>query len=94
MARPTFKAYAENIEAKSGKTLEDFWRLANRKGFVKRGHVVAKHGEMLAWFKSDMRLGHVHANFIILFLRLRANDQKVSAQAREWAFATGFQKSE
>jgi len=94
MARPTFKAYAENIEAKSGKTLEDFWKLANRKGFVKRGHVVAKHGEMLAWLKSEMRLGHVHANFIILSLRLRANDQKVSSQAREWAFRTGFKKSE
>ena len=94
MASPTFKAYAENIEAKSGKTLEDFWKLANRKGLVKRGHVVAKHGEMLAWLKSEMRLGHVHANFIILFLRLRANDQKVSSQASEWAFRTGFKKSE
>ena len=94
MARRTFKAYAENIEAKSEKTLEDFWKLDSRMGFVKRGHVVAKHGEMLAWLKSEMRLGHVHANCIILFLRLRANDQKVSAQAREWAFATGFQKSE
>jgi len=55
---------------------------------------VAKHGEMLAWLKSEMRLGHVHANFIILFLRLRANDQKVSSQASEWAFRTGFKKSE
>ncbi len=74
--------------------MEDFWKLASRKGFVKRGDVVAKHGEMLAWLKSEMGLGHVHANFIILSLRLRANDQKVSAQAREWAFRTGFKKSE
>jgi len=48
MARLTFKAYARNIEAKSGKTPEYFWKLAMKKGFVKRGHTVAKHSEMLA----------------------------------------------
>jgi len=94
MARPTFKAYARNIEAKSGKTPEYFWKLAMKKGFVKRGHTVAKHSEMLAWLKSEVGLGHVHANFIIRFQRLRANEPKVSAQARRWALTSGFQKSE
>ncbi len=94
MARPTFKSYIESIQAKSGKTPEDFWKLANKQRFVEHGKVVAKHGEILKWLKSEIGLGHVHANFVILLLRLRANDPKVSPQAREWANKTGFQKPE
>ncbi len=41
-----------NIQLKTGKTLDDFWRLANEKGLVERGKVVSKHSEMLAWLKS------------------------------------------
>jgi len=33
----------------AGKTAEDFWKLVSKKGFVKRGEVVAEHSEMLAW---------------------------------------------
>jgi Domain of unknown function (DUF4287) len=88
----TFKAYMDNIEAKTGKTSGDFWKLANKKGFVKRGKVVAKHADLLAWLKSDIGLGHVRANFIILYLRLRTNDPKVSTQSRNWAHSTGYQE--
>ena len=88
----TFKAYMDNIQAKSGKTPDAFWKLANKKGFVKRGKVVAKHADMLKWLKSDIGLGHVHANFMILYLRLRSNDPKVSAQSKKWAFSTGYKK--
>lgn len=94
MSGPTFKGYVEGAEAKSGKTLEDFWSLANKKGFVKHGEVVARHGEILKWLKSEVGLGHVHANFIILYLRLRGRDPKVSAQARSWAETTGFKPKE
>jgi len=94
MARPTFKAYMENIEAKSGKTPGRFLETTGKKGFVKHRQVVARHGKMLKWIKSEIGLGHVHANFIILVLRLRANDPKVSAQARAWAYDTGYKKSE
>ena len=87
----TFKAYMDNIEANTGKTSEDFWKLANKKGFVKRGQVVAKHTDLLAWLKSDIGLGHVRANSIILYLRLRTNDPKVSTQSRNWAYGTGYQ---
>ncbi len=67
MAGPTFKGYAVNIRAKTGKGPDEFWKLANKKGFVKQGKIVAKHAEMLAWLKSkEIGLGHVHANFIIL----------------------------
>jgi hypothetical protein len=85
----TFKAYMDNIEVESGKTSEDFWKLANKKGFVKRGKVAAKHADILAWLKSDVGLAHVRGDFIILYLRLRANDPAVSAQSRNWAYTTG-----
>ena len=86
----TFKAYMENIQAKTCKTQEDSWKLAIKKRFVKRDKIVAKHADLLAWLKSEIGLGHVHANFIILFLRLRANDSKVSTQSRNWAYKTGY----
>jgi len=93
MARPTFKGYMDNIQLKTGRTLDDFWRLANEKGLVERGKVVSKHSEMLAWLKSrEIRLGHVHANFIILYLRLRTNDPKLSAQSKKWAHSTGYKE--
>ena len=93
MARPTFKGYADNITAKTGKSLDDFWKLANAKGFIKSGKVVAKHSEMLAWLKaSDIGLGNVHASFLIEYLRLRANDPKVSTSMREWAYRTGYEE--
>ncbi len=86
----TFKAYMDNIQARTGKTPEDFWKMANEKGFIKDGKIVAKHAEMLKWLKSDIGLGHVHANFIILYMRLRTNDPKVSEQSRKWANSTGY----
>ncbi len=88
----TFKAYMDNVQAKTGKTPETFWKLAIKKGFVKGGKIVAKHADLLAWLKSEIGLGHVHANFIILYLRLRANDPKVSAQSKKWAYNTGYQE--
>ncbi len=91
MARPTFKGYMDNIQIQTGKSAQDFWKLASKKGFVKRGKVASKHSEMLAWLKSkEIGLGHVHANFIILYLRLSANDPELSAQSRKWARSTGY----
>lgn len=85
-----FKAYMENVRAETGKRPEDFWNLANELGFIKEGKIVAKHGDMLKWLKTEIGLGHVRANFIILYLRLRANDPKVTEQSRKWAFETGY----
>jgi hypothetical protein len=64
MARPTFKEYMDSIQIKSGKTAQDFRKLASKKGFVRHGKVISKHSEMLARLKSrEIGLGHVHANF-------------------------------
>jgi Domain of unknown function (DUF4287) len=65
----TFKAYIDNIQAKTGKSPDDFLALAKEKGFVKDGRVVAKHAELLAWLKSECGLGHGHANAIILYIQ-------------------------
>jgi hypothetical protein len=90
----TFKAYMHNVEAKTGKSKEDLWRIANELGFIKQGKIIATHAELLKWLKSDIGLGHVHANFVISYLRLRTNDPKVSQQMRDWALSTGYEESE
>ena len=92
MGRPTFRAYVENVQAKTGKAPDEFWQLATKGGFVRKGKVVAKHADMLRWLKSDIGLGHVYASFIIMYLRLRAGGEGVSPQMREWANRTGYRE--
>jgi hypothetical protein len=87
----TYKAYMRNIEAKTGKNPQDFWILANKLGLVKEGKIVATHSQLLEWLNSDIGLGRVHANMIILCLRLRTNDLKLSDKMKKWAFSTGYQ---
>lgn len=54
---PVIQSYLDNIQAKTGKTLDDFTAMAKEKGLV-------KHGEMLSWLKSEYGLGHGHANAV------------------------------
>ena len=54
----SFQAYIDNIRAKTGKTPEDFKKLAEKKGLLKPG---IKAGEIVAWLKNDFDLGHGHA---------------------------------
>ena len=58
----TYKAYIDNIRAKTGKDPEYFQKLAKEKGLV-------SHAELLSWLKSDCGLGHGHANAIILYIK-------------------------
>ena len=58
----TYKAYIHNIQTKTGKTPEDFRKLAKEKGLV-------KYSELLKWLKTDCGLGHGHANAIILYIQ-------------------------
>jgi hypothetical protein len=88
----TFKAYMDNIQAATGKTPDEFWKMANKKGFIKRGKMVATYSQLLKWLKSDIKLGHVRANFMILYLRLRANDKTVPANSKKWALSTGYKE--
>ena len=54
----SFQAYIDNIKAKTGKTPEDFRRLAENKGLLKPG---VKAMEIVNWLKRDNGLGHGHA---------------------------------
>lgn len=59
----SFQAYIENIRAKTGNGPDDFRRLAEKKGFLKKG-VLTQHtkaSDVVAWLKKDFGLGHGHA---------------------------------
>jgi hypothetical protein len=59
----SFQAYLDNIKTKTGKSAEDFNKLAEVKGFLKKGKLsdAVKAGEIVAWLKKDFKLGHGHA---------------------------------
>jgi hypothetical protein len=67
----TFKAYLDNIEAKTGTSAADFKKLARKKGYSsKRGmRAGIKVGEVVAWLKQDFQLGHGHAMAIVALLK-------------------------
>jgi len=54
----TFQAYIDNIHKKTGKTPDDFRKLADKKGLLKPG---VKAMEVVNWLKKDHGLGHGHA---------------------------------
>ena len=54
----TFQAYIDNIEAKTGKTPDEFGTLAREAGLLEPG---AKAAPVVAWLKRDFGLGHGHA---------------------------------
>ncbi|HSN60152.1 MAG TPA: DUF4287 domain-containing protein [Ferruginibacter sp.] len=59
----SFQAYLENIQTKTGKTADDFKKLAEKKGFLQKGQLnpAVKATEITNWLKADFDLGHGHA---------------------------------
>jgi len=59
----SFQGYLDNIKAKTGKTVDDFKKLAEKKGFLQKGKLKegVKAGEIVAWLKEDFDLGHGHS---------------------------------
>lgn len=59
----SFQAYLDNIKTKTGKSATDFKKLAEKKGFLKKGKLAedVKAGEIVQWLKDDFELGHGHA---------------------------------
>ena len=59
----SFQAYIDNIKLKTGKSPEDFKKLAERKGFVKNGVLekTVKATDITNWLKDEFDLGHGHA---------------------------------
>lgn len=54
----SFQAYLDNIKAKTGKSPEDFKKLAERKGLLRPE---VKAGEIVSWLRKEFELGHGHA---------------------------------
>ena len=67
----SFQAYLDNIKTKTGKSPEDFKKLAEKKGFLNKGKLKegVKAGEIVAWLKKDFDLGHVHAMAIFALFK-------------------------
>ena len=72
----TYKAYIDNIRAKTGKGPEEHAAAARQLGLT-------KHAELLQWLKADCGLGHGHANAIILYIQHPGLAQrKIAADAK------------
>lgn len=69
----TYKAYIDNIRAKTGMSPEDYRRMAKAKGLT-------KYSDLLKWLKTECGLGHGHANAIILYIQDPALAKKKIAQ--------------
>lgn len=67
----SFQAYLDNVYAKTGKTPEDFVKLAESKGFLVDGKIAdgAKATQITDWLKSDFELGHGHAMSIYAYFK-------------------------
>ena len=67
----SFQAYLNNIQAKTGKTPDDFRKLAAQRGFTENGTIKSgvKAGEIVQWLKDDFDLGHGHAMAIYALLK-------------------------
>lgn len=75
----SFHAYLDNIKTKTGKTPSDFKKLAEKKGFLKKGKLAdgVKAGEIVQWLKDDFELGHGHAMALFaLFKVIKKEDDK------------------
>jgi len=77
----SFQAYLDNIKAKTGKTPDDFRKLARDKG-------LASHGEIVAWLKAEIWLGHGHANAIAQLL-INPGAHKAAPEAKLDALFSG-----
>ncbi len=81
----SFQAYLDNIQAKTGKSVDDFRALAGKKGLDKPG---TKHADLMAWLKSEFELGHGHANLIAQLI-LKPDAGKASVDDRVDALFAG-----
>ena len=59
----SFQAYLDNIQKKTGKSPDDFKKLAAEKGFLEGGKLksTVKAGQIVQWLKEDFALGHGHS---------------------------------
>lgn len=67
----SFQAYLDNIQAKTGKSPDDFKAMAQAKGFA--GPDALASGvtatQITDWLKAEFDLGHGHAMALVAFLK-------------------------
>lgn len=56
----SFQTYIDNISKKTGKTSDDFKKLAEEKGFVQNGELTVKATQITNGLKEDFEPGHGH----------------------------------
>ena len=66
----SFQAYLDNIQSKTGKTPDDFRRLAEVRGLAANGALLpgVKATQVTDWLKADFGLGHGHAMAVYAML--------------------------
>ena len=67
----SFQAYLANIKTKTGKSPDEFRKLAEAKGFAVKGQLKegVKATEITNWLKQEFELGHGHAMAIYALLK-------------------------
>ncbi len=67
----SFQAYLDNIQARTGKSPEDFLHLAAEKGFAAASGLApgVKATQITDWLKADFGLGHGHAMAIVALIK-------------------------
>ncbi|MBC8050514.1 MAG: DUF4287 domain-containing protein [Chitinophagales bacterium] len=67
----SFRAYLNNIQAKTGKSPDDFRAMAAEKGFANQDGLRkgVKAGTIVDWLKQDFDLGRGHAMAIVALLK-------------------------
>ena len=75
LSKMSFQAYLDNIKAKTGKTPDDFKKLAEEKGFMVDGKLnpTTKATEITNWLKEEFDLGHGHAMAICASFKGKTN---------------------
>ena len=75
----SFQAYLNTIKSKTGKSPEDFRKMAEEKGFSLDGQLKpeTKAGEIVSWLKEEFELGHGHSMAIYALLKgIKNEDSK------------------
>jgi hypothetical protein len=62
----SFQAYLDNIEAKTGKTPNEFIAMAAQRGY---DDPATKADEIVSWLKADYGLGRGHAMALVYVIR-------------------------
>ena len=73
----SFQAYLDNIQKKTGLSIEDFKKLATKKGFIQKGKLNPdlKAGQIVSWLKEDFELGHGHCMAVFAAFKGKKTDE-------------------